>query len=214
MDQEVKKKLDNFFSKHKLIKFRKKELIIRADDPPLGIFYLKEGLIREYVISANGQELILNVYKPPSIFPLSYAFNNTIPTHYYETALPSTLFRAPKEDILQFLKLHPDVLIDLVSRIYRGLEGFFKRVENLMAGSAQARLTTELVIYSKRFGIRQNSGVLINLKLTHKDLSEQTGIARETIGRILKRLKNDGLINFKKRKIFIKDLGKLEEFSY
>lgn len=214
MDKEVKKKVEEFFLKQKLIKYKKGGVLIRADDPPLGIFYLKEGLIRECALGANGQELILNVYKPPSLFPLSYAINDAIPAHYFEAVLPSALYRAPKEDTLSFLKQNPDILLDLISRIYRGLEGFFKRVENLMAGSAQARLATELVIYSERFGIKQSSGVLINLKLTHKDLSEQTGIARETVGRILKRLKDDGLINFKKRKIFIKDLGKLEEFSY
>lgn len=214
MDKEVKKKLDNFFSKHKLVKYRKKELIIRADDLPLGIFYLKEGLVKEFVSTQDGEDVILNLYKPPSLFPLQYAINNTTPTHYFEANLPSTLYRAPKEETLQFISQHPDILLDLISRIYRGLEGLFKRIENLMAGSAQARIITELIIYARRFGIKDDDGILINLKLTQKDLSEQTGIARETIGRILKKLKDDDLINFKDRKIFIKYLRKLEEFSY
>lgn len=214
MDKEVKKKVEEFFLKQKLIKYKKGGILIRADDPPLGIFYLKEGLIKEYASTASGEELTLNIYKPPSLFPLAFAINNTIPARNFEATVDSILYRAPKEEILMFLKREPEVMFDLVSRIYRGLEGFFKRVENLMAGSAQARLIAELIIYSKRFGIKQSSGVLINLKLTHKDLSEQTGIARETIGRILKRLKNNGFINFKKRKIFIKNLEKLEELSW
>lgn len=214
MDSEVKKKIEEFFAKQKLIKYRKGETVIRAEDPPLGIFYLKEGLIREFTVSEDGEELTLNIYKPPSLFPLAFAINNTIPARNFEASLDSLLYRAPKDETLIFLKGEPEVMFDLVSRIYRGLEGLFKRVENLMAGSAQARIITELIIYAKRFGIKQSDGVLINLKLTQKDISEQTGIARETIGRILKDLKNKGLLGYKQRKILIKDLGKLEELSY
>lgn len=214
MDSEVKKKIEEFFAKQKLIKYRKGETVIRAEDPPLGIFYLKEGLIREFTVTEDGEELTLNIYKPPSLFPVAFAINNTIPARNFEATINSVLYRAPKDETLIFLKGEPEVMFDLVSRIYRGLEGLFKRIENLMAGSAQARIITELIIYAKRLGIKQSDGVLINLKLTQKDISEQTGIARETIGRILKDLKNKGLLGYKQRKILIKDLGKLEELSY
>ena len=211
MDSRVRNKLDKFFSKHKLLKYRKNELLIRVDDLPLGIFYLKEGLIREYDTRANAEDLTLNIYKPPAIFPLSYAINNTIPSRFFEAVIPSTLFRAPKEDVLEFVKKEPEILYDLISRIYRGLEGLFKRMEYLMAGNAQARLITELLIYAKRFGLKQNEGIMINLKLTQKDLAAQSGIARETVGRILKNLKDKGLISFKERRFFVSDLVKLEE---
>lgn len=211
MDQKIKKKLESFFSKHKLLKYRKKELLIRADDSPLGIFYLQEGLIRQYTISKNGEELTLNIYKPPSLFPLAYAINDTLPAHHYEAIIPSVLFRAPKEDVLQFIKKEPEILIDLISRIYKGLEGVFKRIENLMAGSAKARLITELVIYAKRFGLKHDDGLLIDLSLTHEALAEQSGLSRETVGRLLKDLKEKSVINLKSRKILVKDLKELEK---
>lgn len=211
MDINVKNKLEKFFTKNKSIKYRKREILIRADDPPPGIFYLKEGIVREYVISKNGDDLTLNIYKPYAIFPMAYAINNSIPTHYFEAMTEVLAFRAAKEDVLKFVKKEPVVLLDLLSRIYIGLEGLFLRMEHLMMSDAQARLLTELIIYTRRFGKQTYNGIVVDLKLTQKDLAAQTGIARETVGRVLKTLKDKDIISFRNKILVIKNLQKLEE---
>lgn len=198
----ISKKLENFFSKYKLQKFKKGEIIIRADDPPLGIFYLKEGVVREYVISKRDLQLTLNVYKPYAFFPVAYAINDTVSNHFYEAQTQTTLWRAPKDDVLQFIKKEPAVMFDLLSRIYKGLEGFFKRLEYSMAKDAKPRLIIELLIHAKRFG---------SLKLTQKDLAAQSGIARETVGRILKTLMEKDLISFNNKLLVINNLPELEK---
>lgn len=204
------KKLDRFFGQYKFIKFRKREIIIRADDQPLGIFYLKSGVTREYVISPKGEELTLNIFRPYAFFPMPYALNQTINNHFYEAQTPVEAWRAPTDAVVEFLKKEPEVTLDLLSRIYRGLQGLFLRMEYLMGGSATERLIAELVIYGKRFGEVKNGQVEVNLRLTQKDLAAQTGTARETVGRILKSLSQKKLIVFKRKKLIINDLGGLE----
>ena len=197
------KKLENFFTQYKLQRFKKGEIIIRSDDPPLGIFYLKEGAVREYVFSNRDLELTLNTYKPYAFFPVAYAINDTLSDHIYEATTQVILWRAPKEDFLKFIKSEPAIMFDLLSRIYLGLEGFFKRMEYSMSKDAKPRLIVELLIHAKRFGP--------NMILTQKDLAAQSGIARETVNRILKTLKTKGLINFTNRKLVINHLDKLEK---
>lgn len=209
MDQSVQATLENFFSKYKLLKYRQKDLLIRAEDEPLGIFYLKEGLVREYVDLPNGQELTLNIFKPQTIFPLSYAVNGSVPAHNFEAVVPSVVFRAPVKDTLGFVTREPLVLLDLVGRIYKGLDGFFQRVIYQMAGSARSKLIIELVIQARRFGLKQKGAVVIE-GLTHRDLASRSGLARETVGKILKGLKTDGLVDISGRKIVVKDLPGLE----
>lgn len=205
------KKLDRFFGQHKFIKFRKREIIIRADDTPLGIFYLKSGVVREYVISPKGEELTLNIFRPYAFFPMPYALNQTINNHFYEAQTAVETWRAPADTVLEFLKKEPEVCLDLLKRIYRGLQGLFLRMEYLMGGSATHRLVAELIIYGKRFGEVKDGQVEVNLRLTQKNLAAQTGTARETVGRILKNLSNKKLIAFKKKKLVINDLAKLEK---
>lgn len=204
------KKLDKFFGQYKLLKFKKKEVMIRADDPPSGIFYLKSGVVREYIISPKGEELTLNIYRPYAFFPMSYALNKTVNNHFYEAQTLVTVWRAPAEDTLQFIKNEPDIMFDLLSRVYIGLQGLFLRMGYLMTGSAEDKLLTEILIYGKRFGKIINNKLVVDLELTQKDLAAQTGLARETVGRIIKNLQSKSLIISQNKRLIINNLTELE----
>lgn len=211
MDSDVSKKLDTFFQQYKGRKYKRREILIRAADQPTGLFYLTDGIVRQYAITANGEELTINVFKSPSLFPMAWIVNDSISSHYFEAMTSVTAWVAPKKEVLEFLKQEPDILLDLVKRIYKGLDGYFMRMEHLMLGSAQARLIAELLIYVRRFGEQIESATKVNFKLTERDLAAQSGIARETVSREIQKLKQKGLIKFEKNTLVISDLQKLEE---
>lgn len=211
MDTKLSFKIDAFFTKFKHQNYKKKELLIKTGDKPPGLFLLKEGMVREYTISQNGEEITINIFKPTSFFPMAWVVNDSISSHYFEAMTSVTVWLAPKKEVLEFIKREPDVLLDLVKRIYIGFDGYFMRMENFMIGSAQARLIAELLIYARRFGELKENYIEINFKLTERDLASQSGIARETVSREIQKLKQKGLISFQRNILVIKDLHKLEE---
>ena len=85
MNNPAEKKVSNFFKKYKQQKYKKGEILIRADEDPSGIFYIIEGKVKEYAISKKGEEIIVNIFKPHTFFPMSWAINNTKNQYYYET---------------------------------------------------------------------------------------------------------------------------------
>ncbi len=182
-------------------KFRKGELLIEPTKEPAGLFHLNEGTVKQYTITKSGEELILNIFKAGSYFPMGWLVNDSPVTHYFEAITDMTATISSKEAGLKLFKENPEVLFDLVKRIYKGLEGYFMRMEYQMTGNAKSRLITELVITAKRFG---------EIKLKEKDLAAQSGIARETVSRELKKLREEDLIELKSGQILIKDLDLLE----
>lgn len=209
MDINIQKKLDIFFRQFKFKKYKKGELLIRADDDPSGIFYLKEGIVKEYTISKKGDELILNIYKPISFFPMSWAINDTSNNYYFEAVTDTLLWRAPKSGAVEFIKSNPDVLYDLLSRVYKGTDGLLLRMACLMSGNAYTKLVTELLIHTKRFGSKKKDGTF-EIKISEKDLAAQAGMTRETISRELKLLKDKGLVILDTKLLIINDVQKLE----
>lgn len=211
MDANVAKKLDIFFNNHHTQKYKKKTIIINPQEEPSGVFYLKEGVVKMYTVSSKGEEYTINTYRPFSFFPMSWVLNGRIPPYYYECLTNIVVGQAPKDEFLKFIQNEPSIILDLLKRIYKGLDGYFSKMEYLMEGNAQRRLITELLIFAKRFGEKQESALTIKLKLTEQELASQIGITRETISRELHKLKAKDLINFQKQTLIIKDLSKLEE---
>lgn len=209
-DKKIIQKLDKFFGDFDRHQYQKGELLIRADEEPKGIFYLRRGLVRQYSISEKGSEVTLNLYKPYTFFPMMWALNNTPNNYYFETVTSASMSIAPKEKVIEFMKSDPEVLYDLTKRLYKGIDGLLKRLEYLMSGEAYKKLIITLLINRERFASKEQKST-IDLKLTHKDLASQAGISRETVSREMKKLEKKDLISYSRNLITIKNLAKLEK---
>ncbi|MBI2442502.1 MAG: Crp/Fnr family transcriptional regulator [Candidatus Levybacteria bacterium] len=205
----VEEKIELFFGQFKLQRYSKGEIFIRADDDPQGIYFLREGIVKVYAISKKGDELVINIFKPQSFFPMSWALNSTTNPYYYEAVTDLVVFRAPKAETVAFIRGNPDVLFDLMSRVYKGVDGLLTRMTYLMAGSAFSRLATEILIQAKRFGKKE--GPHVSLSISETELASQSGMTRETVSREMKILKERGLVDLNKSTLIIKDMTKLEE---
>ncbi len=210
MDKSVQDKLDKFFSQFKYQIYNKGEILIRADDDPPGVFYLKDGIVKMYAISKKGENVIVNLYKPISFFPVSWAINNSPNRYFYEAMTQVEVCKAPKDKVIEFMREENDILFDLVSRVYWGIEGLLMRMVYLMSGSAYTRLITELLICAKRFGIKERNTGIVTCAVAEKDLAAQTGMTFETISREITILKKRGLIKFQRGTLVIPDIVRLE----
>jgi len=209
MDKAIASKINTFFSEFKQLEYKKGQILIRADEDPTGVLYLKSGLIKEYFLTKKGDEFVVNLFKPGSFFPMSWVMNNTHNKFYFEAVIESKIIKASKERTLTFIKNHPDVLFDLMSRVYKGLDGLLLRMAYLMSGDAYERLITELLIQTKRFG-KQDANGSFRLVLSEKELADRTGLTRETVSREFKKLKEKNLAIFEKGSITIPHFKNLE----
>jgi CRP-like cAMP-binding protein len=136
------------------------------------------------------------------MFPLGSAINDYENSYYYEALTKVQVFSAPKIATLMFLQKNPDVIYDLLQRIYRGLEGYFAIMETLLGGSAYHKVVTQLTIYEKRFG---------KIDLTHTKLASLTGLSRETVTREIAKLQKKNIIKYSGNKLVITDTDRLSK---
>lgn len=209
MEVKISNKLEAFFTQYKQQRFKKGEILIRANDEPQGVFYLSKGAVRQYAFSKDGEEQTLNLYKSTSFFPLMWAINNTPNTYYFEAVIASEARRAPREQVIEFLKKEPEVLYDLISRLYKGMHGLLMRIEYLQSGDAHTKVIFALLNASYRFG-EQKQNEAVQLRITHREIAALTGLTKETISRECTKLGAKGFIKNSNHLVVITNMWKLE----
>src|SRR3989344_1915115 len=210
MASEIAQKIEAFFNRYPKKSFGKREILVFAKEDPACIFQLIKGEVREYDISHHGNEVILNVFKPPAFFPMSWAINKTPNQYFFETIGAVQIRMVPPEDAVNFIENNSDVMFDLLSRLYRGTDGLLGRMAHLMGGSARSRLIYELLIENARFGEARTNGSYF-IPINESQLAAYTGLSRETVNREIHKLMESRLVTANRHGVIIKDLAKFED---
>ncbi|HEU4914877.1 MAG TPA: Crp/Fnr family transcriptional regulator [Candidatus Saccharimonadales bacterium] len=205
----VTNKLNDFFSAYTLRAAKSGEILIQAGDEPAGVFFLTTGRVRKYDISDHGSEMVVNTYKEGAFFPMAWVINGEPNEYFYETATKCTYHVAPADDVVAFLKDNPDVLFDLLARVFRGVEGLTKRMAFMVGSNAHRRALFELYISCRRFGTA-DAGSACSINIHEGELAQAAGLSRETFSRELQSLKKSGRVLISRKGLTVTDMKWLE----
>jgi len=215
MKQTLEKLDENFFAQFKTVqKFKRNQLILSPSAEPSGIFYIKSGFVRLYLVSESGKELTINIFKPGSYFSMIWALNNTPNIYFYESLTDVLLLKAPKKEVINYIENNPSVLYDLTKRTLKGLDGMTRLMEALLTGNAYQQIASVLLVLARRFGKNgKNAEIIIDLPLTHRLIGTIAGLSRESTSLELEKLTRDKIISQKDHLTVVKNLEKLAEKS-
>ena len=210
MDKNVSRKIEKFFAQYKTRRYSKGQVLLLNGDKVDYVYHLLSGIVKQYDVSYRGDEIILNLFKPPAFFPMSVAINRVTNPYIYEAETDVEICQAPANEVVKFIKSNPDVMFDLLSRVFTGVDGLIGRMAQLMASNANHRVVYELILESSRFGTIHDDGSC-DLNISEKDLGARAGLSRETVSREINKLKSDKLLTTQKKNIVILDLKGLEK---
>jgi CRP/FNR family transcriptional regulator, cyclic AMP receptor protein len=204
------KDLEAFYKQFAVRTYKKGELLIRADDEPQGIFYLIKGYVRQYTISKTGMELTLHIIKPPAYFPMVWAINGTPNVYYFEALTPIEAGRAPREQVVDFIKDKPALIFKMMSELVEDYAETLTRIEHLVFSDAYRRVISVLLYIAKHFGETKDNVIIVHHRFTQQDVATLVGIARETASSELAKLEKKGFIRYVDHAMIFKNLKKLE----
>lgn len=201
-----------FFAKvGKNVTFKKGETILRPGENPAGIYYIKKGLVRLYSISASGQEITFNIYKPESYLFMMWALSEIENNYFFDALTEVEAIKAPEEKVLEFIKSEPDLLYRLNKRTMVGLEAIITTTQTLIFGNATTKIAATFVVLAKRFGKNgKNNQITITLPLTHRLIATLAGLTRETASLEIGKLEKERVIFRKQRQFVVNKMKDLE----
>lgn len=202
VNHKIQEKLTTFFAGSDERTYRKGDIVTFANQDPDGVLFLLDGVVEQYDLTPDGNKVIVNIFKPLSFFPMSWAINKTPNVYFFAALTDVRLKRAHPDKVALFLQQNPDVMFDLLSRVYIGTDGLLRRLVLASSGIAVNRLIFELLIEGHRFGEDANGTKKI-VKIKQSSLAARSGLARETVSRELHKLEREGLVKLTKGGIIL-----------
>lgn len=201
-------KEDLKFLESKMVKskVKKGKTIFSEGSYPSGIFYLIKGRVKKYKSNSNGKEQIISICSHGEILGYPALLNNGPFPDSALTLEDSIIAFIHKDDFMKLLDQSPV----LCSRLLKNLSHKFGVLENIIVAFAhktvRERLALSLLILIEKFKEKGKEAKKTEIILSREDLSNFVGTAVETLVRLLKEFKEDGLIETEGKKIRVLNL--------
>ena len=137
------------------------------------------------------------------------AVNGTPNVYYFEALTEVEVGRAPRDEVVDFIKDKPTIIFELLSELIGDYVESLTRIENLVFSDAYRRVISVLLYIAKHFGKPKGKGVIVEHRFTQQDIATLVGVARETASNELAKLEKKGLIKHVDHSMLIESIKNL-----
>ena len=180
-------------------------LIFVEGEPCAGLFLIEEGAVKISRFSKDGREYTLHMFDPGDTFNDIAALDGQGNPASATAHTDVVLWRIAREDLRAVAERHPRLAWALVGRAARRARFMADLVQDLSMRSVRGRLAHLLLKQA-----RENAGNPKQRLLTQEEMASHLGTVREVVGRSLRGLAADGIIEFDRHHLIILDEARLE----
>ena len=193
--------MDLIISKMAVKHFKKNETILYEEDTNAYMYIILLGKVKVVRTTEDGKEIILAIHKSGSFFgEMSLIDGKTTPASVLATE-DSLIAIISKEDFFSIIFNQNKVTKNLLEILCARLRHCWNTIELLNFNNASQRAKMLFLMLSDEYGTKTPEGVILNIKLTHQDISDMTGLTRETVTRVIDKMQKNKEIVILKDKV-------------
>ncbi len=185
------------------------QVIVLENDWGSAVYFILDGWVKIRTYNLDGKEVTLNVLGRGELFGEMAPLDEVPRSTDVITLVPTVIGNLPAQDFVNLINSEPQAGIRLAQLMARRLRQVNRRLR-LREADSTARVTDILLFLADGQGRQGEGGVEIP-NLPHRELSSLSGLARETVTRVLAKLEKKGLIVRDRDLLCIPDLLALEQ---
>ncbi len=213
MSEQNKQLFNSFVARYPTRTYQRGEIIIFQGEAPQSTFVVRSGVVKAYNLSIHGDEKPVGFFGEQDSFPGTWIYNK-VPSaiYYYEAFTPEcAVYLIPRDEYVRFIKEHQQMALIELDHYVESQLALSMQLNALQHSRANEKLMYMLhylcLTHGRPAGERKRQ---IDLKLTHQDFANLTGLTRETAATELNKLKRLGVISYGKNEPYTIDLNKLQ----
>ncbi len=181
-------------------------------DKVQAVYCLQKGSIKIGCATIEDKQLIKNIVYPGEMFGEN-VFNLDQRTDFAVALEDCQLFSIPLNHYNHMLATNPALREAILNQMLKNLKALQQRRQNFVFTKAKNRIMGFIKELADKRGIKIGiEEILVNHKLSHREIANITDTSRQTVARVLSELKEENIIHFSPRKptkILIRDIMKL-----
>jgi len=185
------------------------QVILLENDWGGSVYFILDGWVKIRTYNQDGKEVTLNILGRGEVFGEMAAMDEVPRSTDVITLTPTKICSIPAQDFLKVVHSEPMAGVRLAQLMAKRLRQVNRRLR-LREADSVSRVADTILFLAEGQGKEGEQGVEIP-NLPHRELSSLSGLARETVTRVLTKLERKGLIQREHQILCITDLPALEK---
>ena len=188
-------------------RFQVNDVIFRKDDPGTGLYGVVSGRVVVVADSAEGKELILNVFGPGEYFGEIALLDGEGRSATAIAREPSELLFLGRQHFMPFLARSPEATSRIIRLLCKRLRRTTALVEDSIFLPVSLRLAKQLLALVDVYGLQAEARP--TFPVSQGELGRMLGVSREIIARQLAIWRHAGLVEMQRSRITLRDRAAL-----
>jgi CRP/FNR family transcriptional regulator, cyclic AMP receptor protein len=184
------------------------QVILLENDWGSSVYFILNGWVKIRTYNLDGKEVTLNIIGKGELFGEMAPLDEVPRSTDVITLAQTTIGSMPAQDFVNLLSSEPQSGINLAKLMARRLRQVNRRLR-LRESDSTSRIADVLLFLAEGQGIQVEGGIELP-NLPHRELSSLSGLARETVTRVLSKLEKKELIIRDRDQLRIPDTHALE----
>ena len=186
--------------------------VFTEGEPGEGFHFIRSGKVKVIKLAADGREHILNILGPGEVFAEVLLFNDA-PYPATVVAVEDSLVGVIRNRELEALLVQqPRLAVHIIRVMSKKLLYIQSKVKTFALADSQAKIAQTLEYLLDRYGRQTGRGVEVALEINRQDIANMAGTTRETVSRVFRTLKDDGVLEDDERRIIVREPRRLRSY--
>ncbi len=192
---------------------KKDEVILYEEDTNKFMYEILDGRIKVVQYTEDGKEIIIAIHNAGDSFGEISLIDGKTTTAAVLALEDSTVAIISKEVFYPLLYSNEKVLDNLLKMLCSRIRENIDNIKILNFSNASQRVKMSLIKLLQEHGEETPEGILLDIRLTHQDIANLAGLARETVTRVIDLWQKNSDITVLKNRSILLSSGFLEEPS-
>ena len=188
-------------------------VIVERDEEDQSVYFIMYGRVHVLNYSSAGRIVTYLSLAEGGMFGEMAAIDGLPRSAWVCAVNDCMVIKISKEIFVSFLQKNPTFSMAVMRKLSKNLRELDERLVNVLSMRAEQRVCVEIISMAKSNNVKSELYCVVEMP-TQSNFANLVGLSRETVSRVLSRLRSDGLVKISGNGLDILDRKGLENRAF